>query len=167
MQHVEHATHVHGYTLDLIISRKSDTTIYGAPGIDRFLSDHGAVHFTINSNRPDITVKTVSYRKLKSIDMNAFQLDITVSDLCLDPPDNPEDLAMCYNNTLKKILDDHALVVTCTTINRPRVPWITEEIRASKRERRRAEKKWRRSKSEIDFAEFKKKRNLINNSIDG
>ena len=102
VQHVEHATHVHGYTLDLIISRKSDTTIYGAPGIDRFLSDHGAVHFTINSNRPDITVKTVSYRKLKSIDMNAFQLDIAVSDLCLDPPDNLEDLVMCYNNTLKK-----------------------------------------------------------------
>ena len=87
---------------------------------------------TINSNRPDITVKTVSYRKLKSIDINAFQLAIAVSDLCLDPPDNPEDLAMCYNNTLKKILDDHALVVTCTTINRPRVPLITEEIRASK-----------------------------------
>ena len=160
VQHVEHATHVHGHTLDLIISRKSDTTIYGAPRIDHFLSDHGAVHFTINSNRPDITVKTVSYRKLKSIDMNAFQLAIADSDLFLDPPDNPEDLAMCYNNTLKKILDDHAPLVTRTTISRPRVPWITEEIRASKRERRRAEKKWRRSKSEIDFAEFKKKRNL-------
>ena len=117
---------------------------------------------TINSNRPDITVKTVSYRKLKSIDINAFQLAIAVSDLCLDPPDNPEDLAMCCNNTLKKILDDHAPVVTHTTIStcRLHIPWITEEIRASKRERRRAEKKWRRSKSEIDFAKFKKKRNL-------
>ena len=168
MQHVEHATHVHGHTLDLIISRKSDTTIYGAPRIDRFLSDHGAVHFTINSNRPDITVKTVSYRKLKSIDMNAFRLAIADSDLCLDPPDNPEDLAMCYNNTLKKIVDDHAplVIITRTTINRPRVPWITEEIRASKRERRRAENKWRRSKSEIDFAEFKKKRNLTTALMD-
>ena len=79
VQHVEHVTHVHGHTLDLIISRKSDTTIHGAPCIDRFLSDHGAVYFTINSNRPDITVKTVSYRKLKSIDMNAFQLAIADS----------------------------------------------------------------------------------------
>ena len=74
VQHVEHATHVHGHTLDLIISRKSDATIYGAPRIGRFLSDHGAVHFTINSNRSDITLKTVWYRKLKSIDKNAFQL---------------------------------------------------------------------------------------------
>lgn len=152
VQHVEQATRVHGHTLDLIISRKSDTTIYGAPHVDRFLSENGAVHFTINSNRPDITVKTVSYRKLKSIDMNAFQLAIADSNLCLDPPDNPEDLAMGYNNTSKKILDDHAPLVTLTrtTINRPRVPWITEEIRVSKRQRRRAEKKWRRSKSEID-----------------
>ena len=67
VQHVEHAKHVHGHTLDLIISRKWDTTIYAAPRIDRFLSDHGAVHFTINSNRPNITVKTVSFRKLISI----------------------------------------------------------------------------------------------------
>ena len=35
VQHVEHATHVHGHTLDLIISRKSNTTIHGAPRIDR------------------------------------------------------------------------------------------------------------------------------------
>ena len=48
--------------------------------------------------------------------MNAFQLAITDSDLCLDPPDNSEDLATCYNNTLKKILDDHAPLVTRTTI---------------------------------------------------
>lgn len=65
--------------------------------------------------------------------MNAFQLAIADSDLCLDPADNPEDLAICYNNTLKRILGDHAPLVTRTTINRPRVPWITEEIRGSKR----------------------------------
>ena len=77
---------------------------------------------------------------------NQFLLSIVSYSFYLSP-DDPEDLAMCYNNTLKKILDDHAPVVTRTTINRPHVPWITEEIRASKRERRRAEKKWRRSKS--------------------
>ena len=44
VQHVDHATHVHGHTLDLIISPNSDTTIYDAPRIDRFLSDHGAVN---------------------------------------------------------------------------------------------------------------------------
>ena len=65
--------------------------------------------------------------------MNASQLAIADSDLCLDPADNPEDLAMCYNSTLKRILGDHAPLVTRTTINRPSVPWITEEIRGSKR----------------------------------
>lgn len=68
---------------------------------------------------------------------------------------------MCYNNILKKIFDDYVLFVICIIINRLCVLWIIEEIRVLKCERRRVEKKWRRFKFEIDFVEFKKKRNFI------
>ena len=43
---------------------------------------------------------------------------------------------------------------------RPLVPWFSEDIRDSRRERRRAERKWRRSRSVNDLLEFKKKRNF-------
>ena len=44
---------------------------------------------------------------------------------------------------------------------RPRVPWFNEEIREVKRERRRAEKKWRKTKSAVDLTIFKAKRNAV------
>ena len=43
---------------------------------------------------------------------------------------------------------------------RPLVPWISQDIRESRRERRRAERKWRRSRSARDLLEFKMKRNF-------
>ena len=43
---------------------------------------------------------------------------------------------------------------------RPLVPWFSEDIRESRRERRRAERKWRRSRSVCDLLEFKMKRNF-------
>ena len=39
------------------------------------------------------------------------------------------------------------------------VPWFSEDIRDSRRESRRAERKWRRSRSVRDLLEFKNKRN--------
>ena len=46
-QHVEQYTHVQGHTLDLVISRRSDNIIEDSPCVDRFLSDHGTVLFSL------------------------------------------------------------------------------------------------------------------------
>ena len=43
---------------------------------------------------------------------------------------------------------------------RPLVPWFSKDIRDSRRERRRAERKWRRSRSVHDLLAFKKNRNF-------
>ena len=58
------------------------------------------------------------------------------------------------------LVDRHAPLVTKFIIVRPLVPWFSEDIRESRRERRRAERKWRRSRSVRDLLEFKKKRNF-------
>ena len=79
--------------------------------------------------------------------------------MCKNPPEALEDLAKCYNSTLKVVLDKHAPLVTRSIKERPRVPWFNEEIKMAKRERRKAEKRWRRTKSYADLAAFKIKRN--------
>ena len=91
--------------------------------------------------------------------MNSFQSDLADTDLCRNPPEALEDLAKCYNSTLKDILDKHAPLITRSIKERPRVPWFNEEIKMAKRERRKAEKKWRRTKLYTDLAAFKIKRN--------
>ena len=158
-QHVEQYTHVQGHTLDLVISRRSDNIIEDSPCVDRFLSDHGTVLFSLKSTKPSLLEKTISYRKLKSIDLNSFQSDLAATDLCRNPPEALEDLAKYYNGTLKVVLDKHAPLITRSIKERPRVPWFNEEIKMAKRERRKEEKRWRRTKLDSDLAAFKVKRN--------
>ena len=61
------------------------------------------------------------------------------------------------------MLEKHAPVKTRTIVMRPQVPWYTDEIRQAKRERRKAERRWRFSKIDSDLAVFKVKRNAVNN----
>ena len=71
----------------------------------------------------------------------------------------------CYLSPqyLEAELDKHAPLQTRTIVVRQRVPWYSEEIRHVKRERRRAERKWRSSKLDFDLAAFKAKRNAVTN----
>ena len=111
-QHVEQYTHVQGHTLDLVISRRSDNIIEDSPSVDRFLSDHGTVLFSLKSTEPLLLEKTISYRKIKSIDLNSFRSDLPATDLCRNPPEALENLAKCYNSTLKVALDKLAPLIT-------------------------------------------------------
>ena len=62
---------------------------------------------------------------------------------------------------MKATLDKHAPLLTKTVVVRPFVLWFNEEIREAKRERRRAEKKWRKTKNAVDLTIFKVKRNTV------
>ena len=57
-------------------------------------------------------------------------------------------------------LDKNVPLMTRTIVQRPRVPWFSQEIREAKRQRRKAEKKWRKSRLESDLIAFKAKRNF-------
>ena len=56
-------------------------------------------------------------------------------------------------------MDKHAPLITRSIKERPCVPWFNEEIKMAKCERRKAEKRWRRTKSYANLAAFKVKRN--------
>ena len=118
-------------TLDLIISWRSDI-IEDLQCVDHFLSDHGTVLFSLKSIKPSLLEKTISYRKLKSIDLISLQSDLAATDLCRNPPEVLEDLARSYNSTLKVVLDKHAPLITRTIKVRPSVPWFNEEIKMAK-----------------------------------
>ena len=96
------------------------------------------------------------------VDINLLCDELSTTSLCTDSPDALNDLVKCYNSTLSAALDRHAPLVTKFITVRPLVPWFSEDIRESRRERRRAERKWRRSRSVNDLLEFKKKRNFNN-----
>ena len=63
--------------------------------------------------------------------------------------DDLDELVACYDSTLRAVMDKHAPVQT----------------RQAKKERRKAERKWRSSNLESHLAVFKRKRNAVNNLL--
>ena len=91
-QHVSTPTHVHGDTLDLIIARSFSKIITCQPVSDRFMSDHCAVLCNLDAPKPLTSKKSISYRKLKSIDIGSFREDLMAFDLLSDTPEQLEDI---------------------------------------------------------------------------
>ena len=158
-QLVSEPTHIHGHTLDLVISRKFDTVIEDSPIIGRYLSDHAAVFCCLNQIKPTASVKQISYRKIKSLDVDILREDLMKTELCNRSFTDLDELSSLYNTTLKSLLDLHAPLITKMVVSRKRLPWFNNEIKTSLRARRKAERRWRATKSALDFGTFKLMRN--------
>ncbi|XP_078380240.1 uncharacterized protein LOC144663192 [Oculina patagonica] len=159
-QHVKRSTHIHGHTLDLLITRQSDEIIVKEPETERYFSDHAVVLSHLRTAVPALRARHAEFRKLKEINKQQFLEDIRNSSLCRDPPDTLDELVECYNNTLRSLLDKHAPVRARHVKSRTRPHWFNDEIMKARRERRSAERKWRASRSDSDLVVFKAKRNF-------
>ncbi|XP_068728063.1 uncharacterized protein [Montipora capricornis] len=159
VQHVKRPTHIHGHTLDLIITRQADGIVDGEPLPERDFSDHATVICLRHMSAPRI--KHAEYRKLKSIDITKLREAIRNSQLHQDPPDDLNMLLDCYNATLKSLLDEHAPVCSRHVITRPRPPLFNDNIIQARRDRRKAERRWRRTGRSSDLVVFKVKRNYV------
>ena len=152
-------THEGGHTLDLVITRQYDQVIKSAPLIDRFISDHAAVLCQLDSVKPCTATKEISYRQLKSIDMDALSSDLIASELCTSVFTDLDMMVSYYNSTLSSLLDKYAPLRTKSVANGKRGPWFNHIIKDAIKARRRAERKWRYFKSAQDLSVFKKKKN--------
>jgi len=69
--------------------------------------------------------------------------------------------AALFDSTLRSLLNRHAPVKHKNITIRPRVPWMTDEIILAKRQRKKAERKWRTSKAHIDLLSYRTMRNRV------
>ena len=121
-QHVIGPAHVGGHTLDLVITRQYDQVIKSTPMIDQFISDHATVLCQLDSVKPCTAVKEISYRQLKSIDMDALRADSITSELCTNVFADLDMMVSCYNSTLSSLRDKYAPLRTESVAYRKRVP---------------------------------------------
>ena len=161
-QHVTGPTHKGGHTLDLIVTRCSDCILSAPPKVDCYLSDHASVCCKLASQRPPLLDKVITFRKYKGIDLESFKRDLDSSSLCQSTPtvisgEELDELTRDYNNTLSALVDCHAPLKSKRVRSRPSVPWYTAEINVAKKLRRKAEKRWRRTRLHEDFVAFKHK----------
>ena len=129
------------------------------PIADYLFSDHITVLCDLELGKQPPKVKQVSNRKIKDIDREKLQVDLLSSELCQNTPVSLDELVNSYNTTLAQALDRHAPLRTRVIRSRPLVPWFNEEIKAARREKRKAERKWRRTGSREVMLAYKAKKN--------
>ena len=156
VQHVKRPTHIHGHT-----TRQADDIVDGELLLERHFSDHATVRCKLSVMKPAPRIKHAQYRKLKSIDITNLREAICNSQLHQDPPDDLNMLIDCYNTTLKLLLDEHAPVCSRHVITRPRPPLFNDNIIQARRDRRKAERRWRKTRLPSDLVVFKVKRNYV------
>ena len=88
--------------------------------------------------------------------------EIRNSELFQVDTDDPDELATSlFDSTLRSLLDRHAPVKHKNTTSGPYVPWMKDEIKLAKRQRRKAERKWRAFKAPIDLLSYRTMRNRV------
>ena len=164
-QHISQPTHKDGNTLDLLITRVDDDILDGEPVVMDMISDHAAIHFGINLTVPVTKHQTVTFRKINKIDIASFKNDL--KDTFIDHADQVDlcDLVDQYNENIRKLLDKHAPKQTKRLPARQSQPWYNTEIRKETTKRRKLERKWRKTKLCVDYQNFTKQRNKVNEML--
>ena len=118
-QLVNEPTHVGGHTLEVVITKDTDTIVNGVAMTDPGLSDntgkvsrnHFAVLFTAKAKQPAQMRKTITFRKLRAINIDLFNGDIKSSDtIAINKQSSDiETLVKAYTDELSSLIDKHAL----------------------------------------------------------
>ena len=165
-QHISEPTQQAGHILDWIMSRQhanpatGNSLILSTSLTSALPSDHSAILCSVDISPPTRTKHTVTRRNLKSINLDTFSSD--ASRLLSEKSQN---LTEHFDTTLRHLLDTHAPATTRHLPNRPPAPWLTPEIAHAKRARRRAERRWRKTKLTVHKQIFHTARRRVSTLI--
>ncbi|WAR11312.1 hypothetical protein MAR_025492, partial [Mya arenaria] len=107
--------------------------------------DHLAICTHLQTQKPKREHKIVSFRAFRDISIDDLVTDITNSQTLQSIESTTEELVERYNTCLQELLDKHAPLQTKVTTIRPNTTWYNDSLRAAKRNRRKAERKMRKS----------------------
>ena len=163
-QLVEVPTHNAGGSLDVAIVRKTsvDTLVLAPPHVapsgvgngKGTFTDHLAVHLQISMSRPKRPRKSVSFRRIRDIDIVSFREDISTRLSTHNEDDSAEDFIQYFNSSMSDILEIHAPLITKTITVRPDTAWYTPDLHEIKRSQRRAERKASKTGQTVDAQIF-------------
>ena len=159
VQHVNLPTQIKGHTLDMVLTRNCELHVSNLLVEDVQLSDHYMISFNVDVEVVKQETKTITYRNLKGVDTAKFSEEL-VSKLLQDHGISSfGERINSYNSTVKDMVNDYAPLLTKTIKIVPNAPWFDSEYKTARRARRKAEKKFKKSKSSVDreaFVELRK-----------
>ena len=151
--HVNFPTHKSLHYLDLVIT-DTNWNIMHTVKQGHMLSDHNFIDCSLQIEKPKPQTKTVTYRKLKNIDIKRLDGDMGEA---LVAANNCSDLAALvdmYNVKLSAVLDNHAPQETIAVKISHGQPWFNDFIKGQIVLRRKKEKTFRLDPTEYNYQAF-------------
>ena len=157
IQKVYFPTHIHGHTLDQVLTKSNNDNISNVHTTDAF-SGPLSVSFTLNF----LTLRsqnnaTVSFRKYHKIDKEKMKADLLASELINNPSREPDTLYKQYHSTVSTLIDKHAPLHTKHTKAKHIPGWVNDTVIAAKETKRLFERIWRRDKSIFNRSRYMQK----------
>lgn len=150
-------THKLGHTIDLVFANRFEFDLPFIQPTNLDISDHFPIFFNLPSyNLTGKSInKQISYRNIKSIDKPNFSHNLcNALDVIYESNDIANvDFATHYklfSDCASELLDDVAPVRTVNISNSSKPPWMDDEYCKERATRRRLERIWKVSRSEVD-----------------
>ena len=160
-QSVSEPTHTRGHFVDWVVYREEDDFLKLTSVDHNLSSDHFCVSCSLNLSKPSIPRAYRQVRRLASLDMAAFKISLQAG-----MPSQPTADELFH--VLRSTLDKHAPVARRLVSDRPHSPWynsVGPELLKAKRERRKAEKRWRISGLTVHRQFFQLTRNKVTDIV--
>ena len=153
-QHVHSATHLHGHTLDLILT--SDSSLVSNVVVSDYISDHAMIKCQVKIQiTPNSQANRVTYRRYHKINMDTLRNDLSNCAFVACPGETAKILYDQYTNDLSNLLDKHAPEVTRCLAKEP-AKWLSDTYKNAKSIRRQFERIWRKNKTPLNRARLRK-----------
>ena len=130
--------------------------------VDKLISDHFVISFALRFRKPGKTTKEVRSRNVRVLNTDNFKTDVLSAFPAIS---GAADTVSAYNACLRELLDKHAPLVTRRVTDRMSAPWMTQEIKQAKQQRRCAERQWHKTSLEVHRQIYAHCRNVVNREI--
>ena len=163
-QIIKDTTHNEGHILDHVYINKNETNLNCEVCEDKFgiSTDHFHCLLKLPCTIQNQKEEMITTRKLKNIDMVVFRNGIKT--IINDVRSSDAGFEESYNKfkvPAEALLNTLAPEVTMKVKSKKNAPkWIDEEYKKERAERRKLERKWKKSKSDEDREQYVQKRNL-------
>ena len=164
---IQFPTHKSQNTIDLVISPRQSSFINSVSQGHLFW-DHYFVNFQIQYTTTKPITKMITFRKLNSINPQAFGRDVRIL-----PDDHnlvnlsPNECLKLYRTTLTAVLNTHAPEKAKKIVTRSKIPWFNDSIAKAIRHRHMAEQILANHHSDpMAFNTFYRARYIVSNLMD-
>lgn len=166
---IDRPTHIAGHTLDLLIHDCKNTSVNEiiVYPIDGKYSDHALITFNyIFPTKKSAVNKCIAFRNYKNLNIENIRNEVNeiYSTLNNDLPIN--NLVYNYNTSMQTLHEKHFPLIEKTIKIQEENPWYDTSISLLRKERRKAERKWRTTRTEASRKMYIESRSDVVKAVD-